>query len=131
MKKLFLTILFLLIPVFASAVQVVNVSADRSTITITGVASDWTWTETFPQYPNGIRIHSIFFNPAATDDKCRIEDYDDNDIIHFYSKCADAYDQRIQYYNGQRCKLVLDYSDGTYTAGSSVTIKLWNTQEDD
>jgi len=138
MIKLIIAFLLLLaIPAFAA--EDVSKSHNRLTFTIMDVATDWDYRTYFagPKYEDGIRVHSIRFHPGATDDICSIEDVDDGDVKHFLVKCADTYDDRIQYYNGARLKLYLDVddTDGTwtaaYTAGCSLTIQLWNTQEDD
>ena len=107
------------------------------TLTISDIASDWVYTTNFTgaKYANGIRVDYIRFHPGATDDICSIEDVDDNDVKHFLVKCADTYDDRINYYFGAKMKLSLDFNDtdttwtATYTAGCSLTIQLWRTQE--
>ena len=110
-----------------------NTSNDGLTVQITVVDgdTDWVWTDTFTnaKYANGVRLNWIRFHPGATDDICDIEDYNDEAVKHFYVKCADTYDDRIQYYSGSKVKLEMDVSDGTYTAGCSLTIQLWPTQE--
>lgn len=142
MKKLLTALILtltLLLSTPAIAAEKVSWSHDRLTCTIRDVASDWDYRTYFPgpRYANGIRVYSIRFHPGATNDLCSIEDYDDNNVKHFLVKCADTYDDRIQGYNGARLKLFLDFddTDGTwtaaYTAGCSVTIQLWHTQEDD
>jgi hypothetical protein len=127
--------LLLAMPVYAA--EDISISANGKTVTIMDVTNDWTWTDSFTdtKYADGIRVNYIRFHPGATDDICSIEDYNDNDVKHFLVKCADTYDDRIQYYNGAKLRLSLDVddTDGTwtasYTAGCSVTIQLWPTQE--
>ena len=135
-KSTILTVILLLaMPVYAA--EDISISANGKTVTIMDVTADWTWTDSFddPKYADGIRVNYIRFHPGATDDLCSIEDYDDNDVKHFLVKCADTYDDRIQYYSGAKLRLFLDVDDtdatwtAAYTAGCSVTIQLWPTQE--
>jgi len=129
-------ILTLAVPVYAVA-NVIDVSDDGLTITISSIDADWTWTDNFTaaKYAAGIRVNYIRFHPGATNDICSIEDADNGDAKHFLVKCADTYDDRIQYYSGSKLKLFLDLddTDGTwtaaYTAGASITIQLWPRQE--
>ena len=136
MKKLLIAILLMFaVPVYA--VNTIDVSNDGMTITITAIDTDWTWSDNFTasKYANGIRINYIRFNPEATGDICSIEDYDNGDLKHFLVNCADGYDDRVQYYYGAKLKLELDVDDtngtwtASYSAGSSITIQLWPTQE--
>lgn len=118
-----------------------TLSDDGLTLTLTGVdegtAADWTWTDHFDddKYEDGIRVNWIRFHPGATDDLCSIEDYNTSTVKHFLVKCADTYDDRIQYYSGSKLKLFIDAddTDGTwdavYSAGNSITIQLWPRQE--
>ena len=127
--------LLLAMPVYAA--NTIDVSDDGLTVTIRAIVADWTWTDTFTdtKYADGIRIDYIRFNPEATGDLCSIEDYNNGDVKHFLVLCADTYDDRIQYYYGAKLKLELDVDDtndtwtASYTAGSSITIQLWRTQE--
>ena len=136
MRKLLLVILLMFaVPVYAA--NTIDVSDDGMTITISAIDSNWTWTDNFTgaKYTNGIRVNYIRFHPGATNDLCSIEDSDNGDVKHFLVKCADTYDDKIQYYYGSKLKLVLDVddTDGTwtaaYTAGCSLTIQLWHTQQ--
>ena len=136
MKKLLIAILLMFaVPVYA--VNTIDVSNDGMTITISAIDTDWTWTDNFTatKYAKGVRVNYIRFHPGATDDICSLEDSDNGDVKHFLVNCADTYDDRVQYYSGSKLKLVLDVddTDGTwtaaYTAGCSLTIQLWPTQE--
>ena len=137
LKALILTtaLIFTAGPVYA--VNTIDVSNDGLTVTIRAIDSDWTWTDTFTaaKYADGIRVNYIRFNPEAAGDICSIEDYDNGDLKHFVANCADGYDDRVQYYYGSKLKLELDVDDtngtwtASYTAGSSITIQLWRTQE--
>ena len=97
------------------------------TVQISDVDSDWSWRDTFtdPKYANGIPINFIQFNGVGSSDKCSIKEEDDAGPECFFAQISQANDQRRAYYHGTPIKPVLDFSEGTYTAGSSVTIQLW------
>ena len=139
MKKLFLSMLLLLfsVPLMVMAASDIDISPDRRTITIEDVGADWDYITDFSEYPDGLRVYSIRFHPGATDDLCSIEDKYVPEVKYFLVKCADTYDDRIQYYpKDRKMKLYLDYDDTdstwtvAYTAGCSVTIQLWEDQGD-
>ncbi len=91
-------------------------------INISDIDSDWLWSYTFPDYPE-IKIQSIQFNPGAVDDHCVIKNGSDTGPPFFDVTGEDAdYDQRNKPYHGAKLMPVLDFSDGTYSAGSSVQI---------
>ena len=109
-----------------------TITVSGHTITIQDIDSDWlsatdTTNLTTDQNKHGLYVHSIYFKPAATDDTCLI--YVGSTAagsLTFNPLCADAYDERIKYYPyGPRRQLYLDFSNGTYTAGSTVVIELW------
>lgn len=104
-----------------------TIDQEGLTIRITDIDSDWSWTDLSPKRgdANGVRVASIQFNPAAVNDECFIKEGTDAGPEMFYALCADAYDQRIKYFNGQLKRVLLDFSAGTFTAGSSVIIELW------
>ena len=135
MNKLIKSVILAIILLFAVPVYAANtidVSDDGLTVTISNIDSNWTWTDTFTaaKYEDGIRIASIRFHPGATDDICIIGDTNNADVYHFYVKCADTYDDRIQYYFGSKLKLTLTVATGTYgTADDVLTIQLWRKQE--
>ena len=137
MKKLILTIsMLLLFWTPAMAASDIDISPDRRTITIEDVGADWDFLTYFPEYPDGLKVYSIRFHPGATDDLCSIENKDRPEVKYFLVKCADTYDDRIQYYSkALKMKLYLDYDDtdstwtAAYTAGCSVTIQLWQNQD--
>ena len=140
MNKLLKALILTIILMFAAPVYAVNtidVSNDGMTLTIRGIDADWVHTDSFTatKYTNGIRINYIRFNPEATGDIASLEDTDNGDVKHFLVNCADGYDDRIQYYYGAKLKLTLDVDDtngtwtASYSAGSSITIQLWPTQE--
>jgi len=116
----------------AYAAETEDLSDNEMTFTISDVTTDWTWTDTFTatKYEDGMRINYIRFHPGATDDVCFIGDADNAEVQHFYVKCADTYDDRIQYYHGAKLKLKLTVASGTYSGATNyVTIQLWPTQE--
>ena len=140
MNRLIKTTIFIFVLLWsfsANAAITVTISLDGKTITLTGVdegtEADWTWTDTFTEdrYADGIRVNYIRFHPGATGDLCSIEDADTSTVKHFLVKCADTYDDRVQYYSGAKLKLAIDANDtdGTwsaqYSAGNSITIQLW------
>ena len=134
MKKLFLPILILLFALPAIAANTVEWTPDKLTVTISAIDSDWDSTDV---YPNGMRIFSIRFHPGATDNICSIEDKNNGNVKHFFVKCADTYDDRVEYKpKDVRLKLYLDYDDtddtwtAAYTTGCSITIQLWKNQDD-
>ena len=98
-----------------------------SVIVIEDIDSDWNWYDTITYLATskaGIAIQSIQFNPGAADDLCIIKNKTDTGSEIFDVICADVYDQRCKYFNGEILKPVLDFSDGVYTAGSKVIIIL-------
>ncbi len=98
------------------------------TIEISDIDSDWTWTETVPDALNGIPINFIQYNPIADGDKCAIYEESIADGPRcFYVKNDGDDDQKRAPYYGTRMKPILDFSAGTYTAGSTVIIQLWKT----
>ena len=133
MKKLILTISMLLLFWTPAMANTVVWSPDGLTVTISAIDSDWDSTD---EYPDGMEVFSIRFHPGATDDLCTIEDNYRGDVKYFLVKGADTYDDRIEgERKGVKLKLYLDYddTDGTwtaaYTAGCSLTIKLWPNQD--
>ncbi len=120
---------FTLISLFIWAIPAVDAntitySEGTFTLTISGINSDWTWTDTFPTKLNGIRVHSIRFNPGAANDRCIINAGSVSGGDLFDSSVAtDSSEGSIQYYPSElRLKPVLDVSDGTYNASAKVTI---------
>lgn len=123
MKKVFIAILLTLI--FASPLFGANtIVRTGNVIHITDIDSDYSLTDTFPSYTNGAAINSIQFNPAAADDQMIVEQGTTSGAILMDVTCEDAYDQRVKYFWNQRLLPVIDFSDGTYTAGSSIIIIL-------
>ena len=103
-----------------------TIKYERWSIEITDIDSDWTWTDTLPNYRNGIRVDSIQFTPIQTNDRCVFLDGIDeaNSPPCFDVICADEWDQKIRYYNGRPLHLFLDFSLGLYTAGTAIHIQM-------
>ena len=129
MKKCLVLIFSVLFLFTAPAWGANTVTNGKNTTIISAIDSDWSFTSRFGKdrhASEGVRVHAIMFFPAATNDVCVIEDATTGARI-FYAKAADAYDARIVYLNGVKVRPLLDFSDGTYTAGSTVVF-IW--QED-
>jgi hypothetical protein len=92
-------------------------------ITIKEIDSDWDHTVLFPNY-NEIRLQAIRFHPGAVDDVCIIKEGSDgaNAPRTFEYTASEDTLPAIEYYGGVGSKPVLDFSAGTYSSGSSVTI---------
>jgi len=98
MKRIWLLVFILMvIPVFVGAVTDVNV--EGNVIRITAIdATDWIWTDNFPNATNGLYIYSIMFSPAATNDECTFRLGSSTGNVLFHSKGASAYDEFIHYF---------------------------------
>ena len=113
----------LFIIAFSSAAYAANTIVIEGKIyKITIVDADWSWETTLPAA--GVRLHSIQYTPAATDEICVIEEGSDAGPHLFYVKCADVYDQRIKYFGDGLYRPYFDYSDSTGSAGGIITIIL-------
>ena len=105
-----------------------TVKRDQHELELSEIDSDWDFSDTYTDkvWQRGINVHSIRFNPVATDDKCVIfssSAVTSSAAAIFYATGADVYDDRVQYYYGKKMKLFLDYSAGSYSsANTSVTI---------
>jgi len=109
---------------FNNMVMAANtVSRSGNVITISSIDSDWLWSDTFPLLAK-VPVIAIFFKGAAADDACVIKEGSASGPAFFDVKVNDSYDQRQGLYGGAKLRPVLDYSAGTYTAGSTVTIIL-------
>lgn len=122
MKNLFIG-LFLFFLISGVAFGANTVVRNGNVIEISDIDSDWSWSDTFPQYPQ-MPVVSIQFNGAAADDQCVIKNATDTGPALFDVLVVDEYDQRYKLFNGTLLKPVLDYSAGTYTAGSTVILIL-------
>jgi hypothetical protein len=93
---------------------------------ITSIAADWDYKASRPtNWPEKPRLTSIKFNPGAADDKLTIKEQNDGGPECFFCLCQNTYDQRIEYYHGQRIIPYIDFSACTLSAGHSVIIKIW------
>lgn len=114
---------FVLFAFLSFEAQAANtVTRTGNVIYITDIDSDWSWSDTFPNYGK-ILVKSIQFNGAQADDQCVIKEATDSGAPLFDVTVEDAYDQRFKPF-GVLLRPVLDYSAGTYTAGSKVIIIL-------
>ena len=120
MKK-FLFITFLIFFLFSTWAAYAENTINRrgNAITISSIDSDWSWSDTFPNYAR-IKIVSIQFNGGAADDQCVIKNQLDTGPHIFDVTVADTYDQRYKLYMGTSLQPVLDYDAGTYSAGATV-----------
>lgn len=128
-KKLILglcSLCLLCVPAWAAN----NVEVSGHTIEISSIDEDFvSSTDTnlsADQNSGGLYVHSIYFKPAATDDECLIYiGSSSSGILTFNPLCADKYDERIKYFPPVKNHIYLDFTNGTYTAGSIVIIELW------
>ena len=93
---------------------------------ITGIVGDWNYEDSKPDtWSSRPRLCSIRFNPGAASDKLLVTEQVASGPEIFYARCADANDQRIEYYHGSRYTPFIDFSGSTLSAGHKVVIKLW------
>jgi hypothetical protein len=132
LRNVFCAVLAASILWFSPSFAANTITETENFITITDIDSDWTWTANFDEYtPWGVPVISIQFKPAAADDQCVILNGSDTASEVFNVTAETAYDQKIQYFHGTPIKLFLDYSAGTYTAGSIVIINIGVTKIED
>jgi hypothetical protein len=124
MKKFVALLLIVLLAVPVYAANSFTWGANKSSLTITGIDTDWNWYDAFPSKRDiGIKIFAIRFNPGAASDRCVINDGSISGSDLFDSSvAADTGDGTIEYYPTDRTfKPVLDASDGTYNAAAKIT----------
>lgn len=92
-----------------------TVTTTGPVITISDIGEDYDLGDYLP-------MHSIRFN-AAGSDTCVIKNGDENGATIFKATC-EADEDRIQYYHGQSLRPFLDYSAGSYSTDTEVTIIL-------
>lgn len=114
---------------------------DDNTITITGLDADWYYDvemaalKALGTYPKeqvdnigSLIIDAIQFIPSATDDRLIIHGGGGLNASPIFDsgKVADAYDTRIQYYDGdgKRSKPVIDISDCTLGTAANAVVKI-------
>jgi hypothetical protein len=127
MKKLFklLSIVFFVLLISGIGYSANTIKFLSHTVDITDIDSDWLYSATLTGVV-GSRVHilSIQFNPGAADDQCVILDATDAGPAIFDVTSESVYDQRIKYFNQPSNGFMpfLDFSAGTYTAGSKIII---------
>jgi len=99
-----------------------TITVTNRTIEITAIDSDWLFSDTIDG-PNLI-LESIQFVPVQTDDKCIIKDGGALGATIFEALCADGYDSKIKYFRGEVRKPFLDFSEGSFAAGTKIIIEL-------
>ena len=97
------------------------------TVEISSIDSDWSWREIMSdsRYANGVPINFIQFNAGAANDVCSIKEESESGPEIAYFKAFVNAEPRRAYYFGTFLKPFLDFSAGTYSAGSTVIIQLW------
>lgn len=126
MKRLIVCLLFVccLFALPAAGLAANTITLGANTVVIEDIDSDWTWSDSINNALSGIRVLSIQFNGGAADDQCVImTDGAATGAVIFDVTVEDTYDQRLKWFNGVRHKPFLDYSAGTFTAGSKVIIE--------
>jgi hypothetical protein len=90
-------------------------------IEITDIDSDFIWSEIWSA---GVFLESMQFSPNAVNDLCVIrEDSGDSPVI-FRVKCSDDKDDRSKKFTRRLYKPKFTFSEGTYSAGSTILITL-------
>lgn len=98
-----------------------TVTVTNNTIVISAIDSDWKITDTFTGRSKFALVF-ISFIPGASDDKCVIlNGTADTAPVLFQATSGDG-EERIMYLHGLEVQLYLDFSAGTYSAGSKVII---------
>ncbi len=124
---LIIALMFYAFPCWGANTVTETVTKGGFTIVISVIDSDWVWTTTLTadKYKNGVPVHAIIFQPGAASDKLSIKDGSDSGPRIFPNiLAADTTDGKVIYYGGVNLKPVLDYSDSTLSAGSTVIIIL-------
>ncbi len=92
---------------------------------ISNIAADWSYVDNRPaHWPVNPRLASIEFHPGGSD-VMAITQGNDQGALRFYANCQDAYDSRIKYFHGSRCRPFIDFSECSLTAAHKVIIELW------
>lgn len=97
---------------------------DGTFIDITGVDENWDFAvDAFSGYAEvGPRIDFIHFDPGAADDELYVRKDDASGAVIFHVKCQDLYDQRRGYFDRQRFKPFIKFSECTLSANHRVVI---------
>ena len=94
-------------------------------IEITGIDSDWTWTDTFKGAHNGIAVDFIAYSSGDADgDICVIKEASDTGPAIFPKQAQKTQGPAQIVYYGCSIKPVIDYGDCTLSTGHSIVIKL-------
>lgn len=98
-----------------------TVTVTGNVIEITDIDSDWSWSDSFPSHES-LPIGAVIFKPGAADDQCVLEEATTSGASFFDVTASDEYSEKGMNFSGARLRPVLDFSDGTYSAGSKVII---------
>lgn len=123
LKKVLFSILvsvFIAAPLYA----VNTVTLSGSTITISDIDSDFILGTTYSWMSGGVKLDSVIFIPGAADDECILRDGSLTGPIFFRALAVDAYDEKAWTYKDSPKKVYMEFSDGTYSAGSIIILNI-------
>jgi len=123
MKKIFL-LAFAAILLFASsayAVNTVTYVAKSHIIHLADLDSDWLWSSTITNQPEGLHVFSITFNPGAVGDEAIFRDGTDGTIF-FAPYCSSMYEQKCKQLGGFPFKVFFDWDNSTISTGATIEI---------
>ena len=108
-----------------------NVTVSKNVISITrpGASTDWglhtlSSTAHLDRLEPGIPINRIVMTPGASRDIIVIKDNNKNGVEVCRLECASSYDQKVEYFYGQRIKPYIDVSACTHGQTSSSILKI-------
>lgn len=109
-----------------------TVTIHGKTISITGLDADFSLsatgsasgTELEHFKDTGLAVHSIRFHPSAANDIMVVHEGGIDNAVAFYAKCSGDTDDRIQYYEGQWMKPVIDITDCTLGTAANARIDI-------
>lgn len=89
------------------------------------LADDWTWTDSFKNFPDGLRVDWIAFSAGQDGDKVVLLAGDASGVGLFPDQAILAQGPPIvQNYGGMRLKPFLDFSEGVFNSAlSNIIIK--------
>jgi len=90
-------------------------------LTLTGIDTDFVWSDLWPNATGGVPIQSIDFVIGAAGDKAVIREGSLTGPIIFGN---DAGVSRQKYFDGQPVRPCIDVSDGTYNAAAAIIIHI-------
>jgi hypothetical protein len=110
----------------ALAANTVNTDTYYRVTTISAMDEDWDWQDTFTdtsstEYIHGPAVLYIIFQPGAASDYLQICEGAANGPEYLPAVATDE-GALVVSLEGQRAKLVIDYSDSTLSAGHKITI---------